>query len=232
MLARDVMTTTVATVHPRTPLAEAVAKLVEGRISGLPVVDDQGALVGILTEGDLLRRVELGTVPQHSGWMRFLRGPGLAASEYVRTHTAAVEDVMTQAPTSATPATTLDDVVALMERHRVRRVPIVDDGKLVGLVSRADLVRALASALHQAAPAPATDAAIKEAIMAELNSQAWSNMCSVTVAVQNGQVRLEGIAQSEAVHRALRVAAETVAGAKNVVNAVSILDPMVTAIGA
>ncbi len=232
MLASDVMTRDVATVHPATPIAEAVAKMVELTISGVPVLGDDGLVAGILTEGDLLRRVELGTSPHHSSWLNFLRGPGLAASEYVRTHTLSVGDVMTHDPLCVGPEASLGEVVAAMERGHVRRVPVVKEGRLIGIISRADLVRALSHRLCAGAPDRRPDEALRAEIVNEMNRQGWHTMCRVKVAVENGRVILQGIAQSEPVLRAVRVAAEGVAGVVEVDNRVTVLDPAVTALGA
>jgi CBS domain-containing protein len=232
MQAQEVMTRDVATVHPRTPVAEAVAKMAHARISGLPVLDDDGLLVGILTEGDLLRRVELGTAPHHSSWLTFLRGPGVAATEYVRTHSLTVEDIMTRDPASVAPEASLSDVVNLMENSHVRRVTVLKEGRLLGIVSRADLVRALARRLEPGQQDSRPDDAVRAEIINELNRQGWRTMCNVKVSVQDGKVTLQGIAQAEPVNRAIRVAAESVAGVVEVDNQVTTLDPAVTAMGA
>jgi CBS domain-containing protein len=232
MLAGDVMTRDVAFVHPKTPIIAAVEKIVQARISGVPVVDDDGTLVGILTEGDLLRRVELGTAPHHSNFLNFLRGPGLAALEYVKTHTLAVEDVMTRDPVTVGADAALSEVVSCMERSHVRRVPVVDGVKLVGIVSRADLVRSLLQRMKAAAPEDRADEDVRRDIVAEMNRQGWHSLCNVKVAVQDGKVTLTGLAQSEPVFRALRVAAESTPGVKDVDNQVTVLDPMMTALGA
>jgi CBS domain-containing protein len=232
MLARDVMTHNVATVRPETPIAEAITKMVDGRLSGLPVLDAQGHLVGIVTEGDLLRRTELGTAPHRPGWLNFLRGPGLAAADYVRSRTTHVSDIMTSSPVFVAPDTTLDDVVASMERGRIKRVMVVADDVLVGIVSRGDLVRALARVMKPAAAITRDDAAIHADIIAEIAAQNWSSMSNVAVHVDLGRVKLEGVAQTEAVRTALRVAAERVPGVIAVDSAIVIPDPMVMAIGA
>ena len=232
MLAKDVMTHTVATVRPDTPIAEAIHKMVDGRISGLPVLDEQNHIVGILTEGDLLRRSELGTVPHRPGWVNFLRGPGLAASDYVRTRTMHVADIMTPSPVVVTPDTSLEHVVAAMERGRIKRVPVMQDGVLVGIVSRGDLIRALAALLKPAPAETRDDAAIRADIVAEIESQNWCSMSNIGVTVDLGRVKLEGVAQTDAVRTALRVAAERVPGVISVESAIVIPDPMVMAIGA
>jgi CBS domain-containing protein len=232
MLATDIMTRDVMTVHPKTPIAEAVAKMVAAKISGLPVLDDQGLLAGIVTEGDLLRRVELGTAPHHSSWLNFLRGPGLAAIDYVRSHTLNVEDVMTRDPVTVGPEASLGEVVAAMEHRHVRRVPVTRDGRLVGIVSRADLVRALSHRLSAGAAERRPDEAVRAEIVNEMNRQSWHTMCTIKVSVKDGRATLHGIAQSEPVCRAIRVAAEGIAGVVDVDNQVTVLDPAITAIGA
>ena len=232
MLARDVMTPHVTTVTPDTPIRHAIAKMVAGRISGVPVLDAQGHLAGILTEGDLLRRIELGTEPHRPGWLSFLRGPGLAASDYIRTRTMHVSDIMTAAPVTVGPADTLEQIVGLMERKHVKRVPVVENGALIGIISRGDLMRALSGLLAGATVDARDDEAIRTDIIAELHAQNWSALSNVAVSVESGRVTLEGIAQTEAVRNAVRVAAETIGGVVAVDNRIAIPDPMVMAIGA
>ena len=126
MNASDVMTRSVATLPASASLGVAIGLMLDRGISGLPVVDAQGYLVGMLTEGDLLRRVEVGTSEHHrSGWWRFLYGAGLSADEYVRTHSRQVGDVMTRDPATVTEGTPLEDVVALMEQRRIKRAPVL-----------------------------------------------------------------------------------------------------------
>ena len=232
MLARDVMTPDVAIVRPDTPIKEAICKMVEARLSGLPVLDSADKLVGILTEGDLLRRHELGTEAHHPGWLTFLRGPAAAAADYVRARTLQVADVMTPAPVVVDPTTPLDRVVSLMTRQRIKRVPVVDGNKLVGIVSRADLVRALAALVANPAAEKRDDAAIRADILAELERQHWSSLSNIAVTVEAGHVKLEGLAQTEIIRTAIRVAAENIPGAVAVEDAMSVPDPMVMAMGA
>ncbi len=231
MQAGDIMTRKVATLRPETTIADAIATMVDGRISGVPVLDGFGRLVGILTEGDLLRRTEIGTEPHRPGWLRFLRGTGRAATDYVRARTHRVEDVMTPTPETVGSAATLDEVVALMERKRIRRVPVVDGGVLVGIVSRADLVRALGQTMLHPADPPGDDLAIRAGVLAELKRNDWSSMCEIAVSVEHGVVELAGPVQSDAVRTGLRVAAERVAGVVKVENRVVVIDPMVGVTG-
>jgi CBS domain-containing protein len=217
MLAQDIMTRTVAAVHADTPLAEAVALLVDRAISGLPVVDSNAHLVGMLTEGDLLRRNEVDTEPHHSGWYGLLLGPGHLATEYVRARGRAVRDVMTENPVSVTEETPLADVVKLMEKRHFKRVPVVRDGALVGVVSRADIMRLLAGKLAaEQAAVTLPDDVVRHAVTVELSNAKWANAHNVTVQVKDGVVTLEGVVFNEAVRPALRVAAENTPGVKRV----------------
>jgi CBS domain-containing protein len=135
MKAHDVMTWGAITVEPEASVARAVRLMLQNKISGLPVVDGEGRLVGMVTEGDFLRRGELGTQRQRPRWLEFLLGPGRLAAEYVRSSGQKVGEVMTIEPKTITPETPLDEVVRPMERHRIKRLPVVQDGKLIGIVN-------------------------------------------------------------------------------------------------
>ena len=157
MNAGDVMTPEVATVTPDTPVLKVVQLLLSRGISAVPVVDEAGALVGIVSEGDLLHRVELGTEKRHGGWRAFFTGTATLAGEYVRSHGTVARDVMTRDVISTSPATKLAEVAELMEQRRIKRLPVLDNGRLVGIVSRANLLRAFASQQAGAAPAVTAD---------------------------------------------------------------------------
>src|SRR5580704_2560268 len=167
MQASDVMSRSVVTATPETAIEELARLLVEKKISGLPVIDAAGALVGIVTEGDLLRRIETGTQKQHSGWYGFVFGPGRLAADYTRSHARKVGEIMTANVFAAAPDTPLGDIVEAMETRHIKRVPIVEGGRLVGIVSRADLVAALAGILAQKQGPAMSDAEIRGAMMAE-----------------------------------------------------------------
>ena len=143
MRAADVMARAVVTVHPGARIVDAIRLMLDQRISGLPVIDSAGELVGILTEGDLLRRAETGTERRRPAWIEFLRGPGQQADDYVHAHGRRVEDIMTRQVATVSEGTPLEEVVGLMERKRVRQVPVLSAERLAGIVSRADLLRAL-----------------------------------------------------------------------------------------
>ena len=216
MNASDVMTRTILSVRPDAVIAEAIRLMLDNRISGLPVIDEGGQLVGILTEGDLLRRGETATERHRPRWLEILMGPGRLAEEYVRTHGRRIAEVMTRDPVSVTPDTPLKEIVELMERHRIKRVPVLDGDAPVGILSRADLLRGLAGALA-AAPAVATsDEEIRERILAELARAAWVPRDGIAITVENGIVDLNGVILDENEREALRVAAENVPGVRAV----------------
>jgi CBS domain-containing protein len=216
MNARDVMTRRLVTVTPETPIEEAVRLMLEHRISGLPVTDAVGAPVGVVTEGDLLRRIETGTDKRHSGWIGLLLGPGRLAAEYTRSHAYRVGEVMTTELVSVGPLTPLDEVVELMESRRIKRVPVIDGGKLVGVVSRANLVAALADMLAKERGAGLSDDDIRRAILAEIDKQPWGPRESVDAIVTDGVVELQGTILDERERAALIVAAENLPGVKSV----------------
>ena len=216
MNASDVMTRTLLSVRPHATVAEAIRTMLDNRISGLPVIDEAGRLVGILTEGDLLRRGEMGTERQRSRWLEILMGPGRLAGEYVRTHGRKIGEVMTRDVVSVTLDTPLKEVVELMERHRIKRVPVLDGEVLVGILSRADLLRALLGALEEKPAAATTDEEIRERIRRELAKTAWVPRDGIAITVENGVVDLNGVILDEKERQALRVAAENVPGVKAV----------------
>ena len=195
-------------------------------VSGLPVVDDDGKLVGILSEGDLLRRVELGSEAHHPGWLRFLRGPAREAAEYVRGRCLHVEDVMTRDPETVPPTATLEEVVGRMSRRHVRRLPVVTNGDLVGIVTRADLMRALALALDERKSVLQADADLEAAVRQAIQSERWVNNCSVSVHVNGGVAEISGVVFVDNIGPALKVAAERVPGVKNVQLNVDFLAPV------
>ena len=214
MQARDVMTLRVYVVKADASIMDAGRLMLQNRISGLPVVGSSGELVGMVTEGDFLRRGEIGTARQRSRWLEFLIGPGRLADEYVHACGRRVDEVMTSDPITVTEDTPLTEVVELMERHRIKRLPVVRQGKLVGIVSRADIMHALVSVRRNTEPPARSDAAIREQILAECQKQAWGPMANVVV--QGGVVDLWGTIPDERERRAIIVAAENVPGVKAV----------------
>jgi CBS domain-containing protein len=220
MNAADIMTREVVSVDAQTSIAEAGRLMLQHRISGLPVTDESGKVIGVITEGDLLHRAELGTERRHRHWIELLMGPGRSVDNYVDAHARKVGEVMTETVVSVTPLTELSDIVRLMETRNVKRVPVVESGRLVGIVSRANLVRALVHRLvdEQAASARggSSDSKIRADVLAIIEHEPWAPRYSITVAVENGVVDLRGSITDERERAALKVAAETVSGVKAV----------------
>jgi CBS domain-containing protein len=212
MQARDVMVSPVITASKTATVREIAKLLLEKRISAVPVVDDAGKLVGILTESDLMRRVEAGTEHPYSWWVHFLAGDATVAADYVKSHAVKIEDVMTSNVVTAAPETPLHEIATLLEEQQIRRVPIVDKvGNLVGIVSRANLIQIVASArpkLEMTLP----DSTIRQKLLSELKKQSWVHTHNLGVTVTNGVVDLWGYAQSDDERRAIRVAAEAIPG--------------------
>jgi CBS domain-containing protein len=226
MRAHDIMTRPVVTITTETSVAEAARLMLERRISGLPVVDKAGAVVGLVTEGDLLRRAETGTDRQRSPWLALLLGPGHLANAYVHEHGRQCGEVMTRKVVTVTPDTLVAEVVHEMERHRIKRVPVVQNGRLVGSISRANLLKALTDTLSAPAPAAASDAAIRKRVLAEIDKQPWVPRASLDVEVERGVVVLRGTITDERERAALQVLAENVPGVKSVRDALTWVEPM------
>jgi CBS domain-containing protein len=224
MKAGDVMTRKVVSIRPNASIAEMVRLMLDNRISGLPVIDDHGELVGIVTEGDCLRRAETGTERKRPRWLEFIVGPSRLAAEYIHAHSRKVAEVMTQAPITITEDTPLDDIVHLMEAHRIKRLPVMRNRKVVGIVSRADLLHALASAAKSIPTGTPTDAAIREQLMSELAKQPWGPQLNATV--RDGVVDLWGIVLAAHQREAAIVAAENIPGVKAVRTHVAWVEPV------
>jgi CBS domain-containing protein len=225
MHAQDVMTKDVAVVRRDTAIADAIHRMVDRKISGLPVVDEAGHVIGIVSEGDLLRRVELGTEKRAPRWLKFLRGPTRDAADFVRARTQHVSDVMTRDPVTVDAHAPLEEVVDLMTRRRVRRLPVTEGGCLVGIVSRADLVRTLARALEIRTTVRRPDESIRDDIRAAIEAESWAASCSVSVRVHDGFVVIAGTVFLDGIDTALKVAAECVEGVRGVECKVEFLAP-------
>jgi CBS domain-containing protein len=226
MNASEIMTRNVVTLTRGTPIREAIRLMLDHRISGLPVVDAAGKVEGILTEGDLLRRGEIATERRRWPWLDFLLGPGRAASEYVRTHGRICEQLMSRDVISATPDTPLAEIVELMERRRIKRLPVIENGVLVGIVSRPDLLAAVARALDNPEAPAGGDDAIREQVLAELAKADWAPRSGLKITVVDGIVVLDGVILDEHERGALRVAAENVPGVKGIVDRLVWVEPV------
>ena len=227
MKAADVMTRNVVTITRATPIREAIRLMLAHRVSGLPVVDMAGKVEGILTEGDLLRRSEIATdAPRHWPWLEFLLGPGRAASEYARTHGRMCDELMTRDVISVSPETSLAEIVELMERRHIKRVPVIENEVLLGIVSRPDLLAAVARVLDQPQAAAGSDDAIRERVLADLANKNWAPRSGLAITVTDGIVELDGVILDEHERTALRVAAENVPGVKGVIDRLVWVEPV------
>jgi CBS domain-containing protein len=217
MKAADVMVANVITVGPDASVAEAADVLLANRISGVPVVGRHGELIGIVSEGDLIRRAETGTQHRRSWWLEVLIGSRPLAADYVKSHALKVADIMTREVVTAGLDTPLRDIATLMERNSIKRLPIVKNGKVIGIVSRANLVQAVASRWKRNEQRPVVDdLTIREEVMARLDAEPWTRFNSVNVIVQDATVELWGIVDSEIAKQAARVAAEITPGVRAV----------------
>jgi CBS domain-containing protein len=224
MKAADVMTRKVVSIGPSASIAEMVRLMLDNRISGLPVIDDRGELVGMVTEGDCLRRAETGTERKRPRWLEFLIGPSRLAAEYIHAHSRKIAEVMTQPPITITEDTPLDEIVHLMETRRIKRLPVMRDGKVVGIVSRADLLHALASAAKSIPTGAPTDTAIRDQLMTDLAKQPWAPQLNATV--RDGVVELWGVVLAAHQREAAIVAAENIPGVKAVRTHVAWVEPV------
>ncbi len=217
MQARDVMTTKVITVSPRTPVDEIAKTLLERRISAVPVVDGNDTVVGIVSEGDLMRRPEIETERHRAWWLGLVADRGESAEQYIKTHGTHAEDVMTRDVVSVGEDTTLGEIAQVLEERRIKRVPVVRDGKVIGIVSRANLLHGLAAGKQgTAASASTDDRTIRDAVTAELEGKGWVTHGSLNVVVSDGVVELWGWVESDQERKAIRIAAESVEGVRAV----------------
>ena len=217
MKAADVMATSVISVRLDTPVTKIAEVLLANRISAVPVVNDKDVLVGIVSEGDLIRRVEAGTERHRSWWLELLTGKETLAHEFVMSHARAAADVMTRPVISVTPDTSLGDIASLLEKHRIKRVPVAVNGKIVGIVSRANLIQALVSQAKVQEP-PVDDAVLHDNIVNALRAKPWVDPSTINVIVNDGSVELWGIVDSETEKNAIRVAVEVMPGVRRVAN--------------
>jgi CBS domain-containing protein len=226
MKAKDVMTRNVISVAPDASILEALRLMLQNKISGLPVVTENGQLVGIVTEGDFLRRAETGTEHKRPHWLEFIVSPRQLAHDYVHSHGRRVEEVMTFRVETVSEETELDNVVTLMEKHRIKRIPVMRGDELVGIISRANLLHVLASVAREIPQEPKTDESIRDLVLAELGRQLWAPKQMVDVTVRNGVVEMWGTVLSPDQRDAARVAAEIVPGVKAVKSHIAWIEPV------
>lgn len=226
MKAEDVMTHCVISITPDASIAEAIARMISHEVSGMPVIDDHGRLVGMITEGDFLRRAETGTEGPRRRWVELLLGAGSEAEDYARSHGRSVRHVMSTNVLTVAPEASLDEVVRVMEEHAIKRIPVLEEGRVVGIVSRADLMSAVAARISAPSQGVASDHSIRAKIMTELKRQTWAPLHSVKVTVRSGIVELLGVIYDERQRRALHVLVGNVDGVKEVRDRLTFVEPL------
>lgn len=215
MRAHQIMTRSVISVTPETSIVDAANLMLQRHVSGLPVIDAQGKLVGIVSEGDFLRRSEIGTQRKRRNWLRFILGPGTSASDFVGEHGRKVSEVMTTSPVTINEDTALAEIADLMETKNIKRLPVVRGDKVVGIVSRASLLQAVASLAREVPDPTADDDHIRNRIIDAMEKTDWCPY-GLNVIVRDGIVHLSGVITEERVRQAAVVAAENVEGVKKV----------------
>lgn len=215
MRAHQIMTRTVITITPETTIAEAANTMLQKHVSGLPVVDASGKLVGIVSEGDFIRRSEIGTQRKRGRFLKFILGPGTAAADFVHEHGSKVAEIMTTEPVTITEDIPLEEIVRLMENNNVKRLPVMRGDKIVGIVSRANLLQAVASLARQVPDPTADDDHIRNRIIDALEKNDWCPF-GLNVIVRDGIVHLSGVITEEHSRKAAIVATENVTGVKKV----------------
>ena len=216
MRAHQIMSRPVITVTPDTTIVEAANTMLQKHISGLPVVDATGKLVGMLSEGDFVRRSEIGTQRRRSRFLRFILGPGKAASDFVREHGRKVSEIMTTEPLlTVGEETTLEEIVELMERNNIKRLPVISNDKVVGMVSRSNLLQAVASLAKDVPDPTADDDHIRNRVIDTMAKQDWCPF-GLSIVVRDGIVHVSGVITEERSRQAAIVAAESVTGVKKV----------------
>ncbi len=223
MKVADVMTRGVISIAPGDTLRKAAELMLRYDLSGFPVLH-QGKLVGIITEGDFLRRAETGTERSRSHWLELFVAPERLAGEYTHSHARQVGEVMTRNLVTIDENASLADAVQLMEKHRVKRIPVVKNEAVVGILSRRNLVHAFVAATPKDPPAPLSDEAIRVQLTTELDRQPWISHGAIEATVEQGVVVLEGSVRDERQREALRVAAENIPGVNQVIDRLQEID--------
>ena len=215
MRAHQIMTRSVTAISPDATILEAANTMLRQHVSGLPVVNAGGQLVGVVSEGDFIRRSEIGTQRKRGRWLKFLLGAGESATDYIHEHSRKVSDVMTSDPITVSEDATLEEIVNAMETNGVKRLPVMRGDRLVGIVSRANLLQAVASLAREIPDPTADDDHIRSRVIASIEKNDWSPF-GLNVIVRDGIVHLSGVVTEERSRQAAIVAAQNVAGVKQV----------------
>jgi CBS domain-containing protein len=225
MIVADVMTRNVISIAPDATVEDAVNLMLSRHISGSFVVDKAGDLAGVVTEGDLLRRDELGTQRYRPWWLRLLASPARQAADFTHANGRHVRDVMTEDVVSVAQDAALETVVETMERNGIKRLPVTAGGRVVGVVSRADLLRALVGRVRNVAPLAHDDRTIRTGILDTMEAQSWAPKSTLNVSVADGVVDLWGTITNEEERHGIRVMAENTPGVKKVNDHLVYIEP-------
>lgn len=215
MRVREIMSRNVITIDADASAIDAIRTMLSHHISGLPVVDRDGALVGILSDGDFIRRVEVGTEKRRGRWLAMLTGSSQVALDFARQHGRKVNQIMSPNPITIEEDTPLEQVVQLMESHGVTRFPVMRDKKLVGMVTRTDFMTAIANLRLDLSSSSGDDDQICASVIAALAHAPW-RPAALNVSVHDGIVSLRGNIRNDNARKATTVAVENVAGVKRV----------------
>ncbi len=219
MYASDVMTSSVVTAGADDTILEIVRLMLDHKISVVPILDSEARLVGIVSEGDLMRRPEFGEKHQPRWWLSAFRGAVSLAEDFVKSHGMKTSEIMTRDPVTVREDTPLWEIAATLEKRKIKCVPVVRDDRVVGIVSRANLLQALTAQRGKAMEAPSTDdRTIREALISILKDERWSDMTHLNIVVKDRVVHVWGLINTESQRDAVRVAAETVPGVSEVVD--------------
>jgi CBS domain-containing protein len=227
MQARDIMTTPVVTAELETPVIEIAKRLMERRISAVPVVDADGSVVGIVSEGDLMRWPQSGGQRHTSWWLEMITASQESAREYIKSHGRIARDVMTGNPITVEEDASLEEIATLLEKHRIKRVPVLREGKLVGIVSRANLLQGIVA--RQRAPQGSADDRVIRQQVTEAIRNCGVDSQFVNIQVAAGIVSLWGATNSEVERKAIVLAAQAVPGVKHVDSHLGVFPAMVRA---
>ncbi len=225
MKAQDIMTRDVATVSPDTPVRDIAALMMEKHISGAPVLTD-GRIVGMISESDLLHRAEVGTERKHKWWFRIFADSDALAREYAKAHGLKAHDIMSRYVVSVRDDAELRDVADILDSRRIKRVPVVREGRLVGIITRGDLVRALSQVQISKADRKFDNAVLHKALHDRIRTQSWLNDTYINLTVNDGVVELWGLVVTPDQHSALRALVEETEGVRRVEDKLSVAGPL------
>jgi CBS domain-containing protein len=221
MNAADVMVTNVITIQPDASVREVAKILLANRISAVPVVDKSDRLLGIVSEADLIHRAEIGTERSSSRWLELLVGNHTLAQNFIKSHARRIADVMTRDVITVTASTPLGEIVRLFEKHRIKRVPVVDNGKIVGIVARANLLQALLRSQHDTSPGGFKASTLQADMVTDLEAEPWWPG-NVNVIINDGAAQLWGIVEAQVQKDAIRVAVESIPGVRTISDKISV----------